>query len=436
MTNVETLGALERRIKAFIPQQQLRGEFETRLKYLGRTAKIQGFRPGKAPFKILEQQYGAQVRQEVLGEAIQRSFAEQAKANNLSIAGYPSFALESSDPAAEQIEYSATFEVYPEVVLGDVAAQSVVKSSYEVTDADVDSTIEMLRKQRTGYKMINRAAQNGDQVSIDFDGKINGGEMFSGGQASSYPVVLGAGRMLAEFEMAMLGMKAGETKVFNMTFPEDYHGQDVAGKQVEFTITMNEVQEPRLPEIDDKFAKAVGIVGGADNLKPEIRKSLTLEVERRLKFLNKDSAMDALVNSCELEVPKALLEADAKSLARQAVEDMSKRGVKVPKGMEQEYPIEPFMESARKRVKLGLISAELVKRHHLEVKPEQVKAMLLGYAQSFEHPEEVMKYHYSDRERLKDVEHLVLEENVVNWVMQTAKVTEKKITFNELMGNG
>ncbi len=434
MTNVETLGALERRLKAFIPQQQLRGEFEARLKHLGRTAKIQGFRPGKAPFKILEQQYGPQVRQEVLGEAIQRSFAEQAKANNLSIAGYPSFALENADPAADQVEYSATFEVYPEIVLGDIAAQTVVKSSYTVADADVDTTIETLRKQRTRYVIIDRAAQNGDQVSIDFSGKINGNEVFDGGQAMGYPVVLGTGRMLADFEKAMLGMKAGETTVFNMTFPEDYHGKDVAGKSVEFTITMNEVQEPRLPDVDDKFAKAVGIPDGVDKLRSEIKKSLTLEVERRLKLFNKDSAMEALLSACELELPKVLLEADAKNLAQQALEDMREQGMQLPKGKEPELPIDLYMDKARRRVKLGLISAELVKRHNLDAKPEQIKALLQSYAQSFEQPEEVVKYHYSDPARLKDVEHMVLEENVVDWVMQTAKVTEKQMTFNDLMG--
>ena len=430
MTNVETLGALKRRLKAFIPQQQLRGEFESRLKYLGRTAKIQGFRPGKVPLKILEQHYGAQVHQEVLGEAIQRSFAEHAQANKLSIAGYPSFAIESKDPAAEQIEYSATFEVYPEIVLGDVSKQSVEKITYTLTDADVNNTIETLRKQRPRYVRIERAAQEHDQVSIDFNGRINGADVFEGGQASGYPVVLGTGRMLAEFEQGVIGMKEGETKVFDVNFPEDYHGKDVAGKRVEFTVTVIEVQEPILLEVDDKFARAVGVDGGVDKLKSEIRKSLAMEIERRVKAHNKNNAMEALLNISELEVPKVLVDADVKNLTQQTLDEMRERGVEVP----VDLPVERFVESARKRVKLGLISAELVKRHKLDAQPEQIKALLETYAQSFEQPEEVVKWHYSDPERLKEVEHMVLEDNVVNWVLQGAKMTEKMATFDELMG--
>ncbi len=432
MVSVETLGALQRRLNAFIPQQQIRGEVESRLKRLGRTAKVHGFRPGKVPFKILEQQYGPQVQQEVLGDALQRSFTEAAQANSLRVAGYPDFELKATDPAAGQIEYSATFEVYPEVVLGDVGAESVERVTYALNDADVDNTIATLRKQRAVYEPADRAAQNDDQVRIDFSGKL-GGVVFEGGEAKDFSVVLGQGRMLPDFENAIVGMKKGETKSFDMTFPETYHGKDVAGKQVTFTITLHSVEAPRLPELNAELAKSLGVEGGDVNaLKAEIRDNLTRETERRVKAHNKNNVMDLLLKVCQLEVPKALLDSEVQNLMGQAMQDMQERGVKIPQGMA--LPPDLFVERAQKRVKLGLILADLVKRHNLGAKPEQVKALVKDYAQSFEHPEEVVKWHYSDPSRLQEAEAMVLEENVVAWVMGAAKVSDRAMEFNELMG--
>jgi trigger factor len=432
MSSVETLGALQRRLNAFIPQQQIRGEVESRLKRLGRTAKVHGFRPGKVPFKILEQQYGAQVHQEVLGDALQRSFADAAKANSLRVAGYPDFELKAADPAAGQIEYSATFEVYPEVILGDIGVESVERVTYALSDADIDSTLTTLRKQRAVFEPADRAAQNDDQVRIDFSGKL-GGVVFEGGEAKDFPVVLGRGNMLADFEHAIVGMKTGETKSFDMTFPENYHGKDVAGKQVTFTITLHSVEAPCLPELNAELAKSLGVEDGDVNkLKTEIRDNLTRETERRVKAHNKNNAMDVLLKVCQLEVPKALLDAEVQNLMGQAMQDMQERGVKIPQGMS--LPPDLFVERAQKRVKLGLILAELVKRHSLGAKPEQIKALVKDYAQSFEHPEEVVKWHYSDPSRLHEAEAMVLEENVVAWVMGAAKVSERAMKFNELMG--
>ncbi len=432
MSNVETLGALERRLNAFIPQQSLRGEIEARLKRLGRTAKVRGFRPGKVPFKTLQQMYGAQVHQEVLGEALQRSFAEAAQANSLKVVGYPNFEVTTADPAAEQIEYSATFEVYPEVVLGDVGAESMERATYTLTDADIDNTITTLRKQRAIYEETDRAAKNEDQVRMDFSGKLDG-VVFEGGEAKDFTVVLGAGRMLPDFENAIIGMKADETKSFDMTFPEDYHGKDVAGKQVSFTITLHAVEAPRLPELDAEFARSLGIEDGDVNkLQADIRDNLQREIERRLKARNKNNAMDLLLKVSQLEAPKALLDMEVQSLIQQAMQDMRERGVKIPKGMS--LPPDMFVESAQKRVKLGLILAELVKQQDLNAKPEQVKVMLQDYAQSFEHPEEVVKWHYSDPSRLQEVKNMVLEDNVVAWIVGVAKVTDRMMEFNELMG--
>ena len=432
MASVETLGALQRRINAFIPQQQVRGEVESRLKRLGRTAKVHGFRPGKVPFKILEQQYGAQVHQEVVGDALQRSFTDEIRANSLRVAGYPDFELKAADPAAGQIEYSATFEIYPDVVLGDISAESVERATYVLSDADIDNTITTLRKQRATFEPADRAAQNDDQVRIDFSGTLDG-KVFEGGEAKDFPVVLGQKRMLPDFENAIVGMKAGETKSFDMTFPENYHGKDVAGKQVTFTITLHSVEAPRLPELNAELAKALGIEDGdVDKLKAEIRDNLTRETERRLKARNKNSAMAVLLKVCPLEVPKALLDSEVQNLMGQAMQDMQERGMKIPQGMS--LPPDLFVEQAQKRVKLGLILAELVKQHKLNAKPEQVKALVQDYAQSFEHPEEVVKWHYSDPSRLHEAEAMVLEENVVAWVMGAAKVSEKALDFNELMG--
>ena len=431
MSSVETLGALERRLNAFIPQQQLRGEIEARLKHLGRTAKVHGFRPGKVPYKTLQQMYGTQVHQEVLGDALQRSFAEAAQANSLKVAGYPNFEVKTADPAAEQIEYSATFEVYPEVVLGDIAAETMERVTYALTDADIDHTITTLRKQRAVFEVADRAAQNEDQVRMDFSGKLNGA-VFEGGEAKDIAVVLGVGRMLPDFENAIIGMKAGKTKSFDMTFPEDYHGKDVAGKQVNFTITLHKVEAPRLPELDAEFARLLGVEDGDVNkLKAEICDNLKRETERRLKVRNKNNAMDLLLKVSQLDAPKALVDSEAHNLQQQTMHDMRERGMKIPQGML--LPPDLFVERAQKRVKLGLILAELVKQQDLNARPEQVKALLQDYAQSFDHPEEVVKWHYSDPSRLLEVKNMVLEDNVVAWVMGVAKVVEKPVEFNELM---
>ena len=432
MSSVETVSALERRLNASIPQQAIRGEVSDRLKKIGRTVKIAGFRPGKVPTKIVEQYYGAQAWQDALSDALQRSFSEASKINNLKVAGSPQFEIKTKDQNAEQIEYSATFEVYPEIVIGDLSGVSVDRLVYELTQADVDNTIATLRKQRTVFEKVDRAAQTGDRVIADFTGKLDG-EVFQGSEGKDVPVVLGAGNMLADFEAAITGMKAGETKSFDMTFPEDYHGKDVAGKQVNFTVTLHAVEAPRLPEIDAEFVKSVGIADGdVSKLEGEIRNNLTREVARRLSVRNKDAVMDALLKVTEFEVPKALLEWEMQALMEQTVADMESRGMNM-KGMPL-YP-ELFRERAEKRVKLGLILAELIRKHGLKAKPEQVKAMIEDYAQAFDDSEQVIRWYAAEPKRMMEVENVVLEENVVSWAMGQAKTTDKKAEFNELMGN-
>jgi len=433
MSSVETLGALERRLNASIPQQKMRGEVETRLKSLGKTAKIHGFRPGKVPLKILEQQYGAQVFQEVLGENLERAFAEEVKAQNLNVVGTPSFELKSDDHKADPLEYSATFEVYPDVVIGELSGESVERTIYEMSDADVEQTIDTLRKQRAVYEAVDRAAQPEDQVRIDFTGTLDG-EVFEGGEAKDVAVVLGQGRMLADFEAAIIGMKAGEDKSFDMTFPEDYHGKEVAGKQVTFSVTVHAVEAPRLPEVDSEFAKQLGIKDGdVEKLKSEIRDNLARELQRRIKVRNKDSAMDALLNVCQTELPNALVGWETQNLMQQTMRDMEAQGMKIPQGMG--LPPDLFAERAQKRVKLGLALSQLVEQHDLGAKPEQVKALIEDYAQSFDEPEQVIRWYAADKGRMQEAENLVLEDNVVAWVHEHAKVVDKPATFDELMGN-
>lgn len=432
MPSVETVSALERRLNATIPQQAVRGQVTERLKRIGRTAKIAGFRPGKIPAKILEQYYGTEARQEVLGEALQRSFAEAVQAKELKVAGDPEFTVKTSDWNADEIEYSATFEVYPEVVLGDVAAETVERAIYELSQADVDNTIATLRKQRATYEEVARPAQNDDQVVIDFVGTLDG-VVFQGGEAKDYPVTLGAGRMLPEFEAAIVGMSVGETKSFDMTFPENYHGKDVAGKQVTFTITLNSVKAPVLPEVNADFAISVGIADGdVSCLESEIRSNLSREVTRRLKGRNKDAAMDALAKVAQFELPKVLVEWEMQRLMQQTAQEMEQRGMAM-KGMQ--LPAELFRERAEKRVKLGLILAYLVEKYDLQAQPEKVRALTEDYAQSFENPEEVVRWHYADPSRIQEVANLVLEENVVDWVFSQVKVIDKTLDFSELMGN-
>lgn len=432
MSSVETVSALERRINASIPQQAIRGEVTTRLKKIGRTAKIAGFRPGKVPAKILEQHYGAQAHQEALGDALQRSFAEAAQLNNLRVAGYPQFEIRTNDLNADLIEYSATFEVYPEVVMGDLSGETVERLAYELTQADVDGTIATLRKQRAVFVPVDRAAQADDQVRIDFVGRLDG-EIFQGGEAKDYPFVLGVGRMLPEFEAAVTGMKAGETRSFDMTFPDDYHGKDVAGRQVTFTITLHRVEEPKLPEVDADFAESIGITDGdVGKLQDEIRANLQREVESRLKARNKEAAMEALLKVALFDLPKSLVEWEVQNLMQQAMRDMESRGMKVK---DVRLPPELFTERAIKRIKLGLLSAELAQKHDLKAKPEQVRALVDHYAQSFDQPEEVVNWLYANSAQLQEMENLALEGNVADWVTGQAKTADKAVSFKELMGS-
>ncbi|HEY5799289.1 MAG TPA: trigger factor [Burkholderiaceae bacterium] len=439
-TAVESLGNLERRVTLTVAMEAVRAETEKRLKARARTAKAPGFRPGKVPMKMVAAQYGYQTENEVLNDAVGRALDEVVIKNEIRMAGYPRIVAKEGSEGT--MAFEATFEVYPEVKIGDLAGLQLERVSADVSDAEIDKTIEILRKQRVHYHTKGEAgehgdgggdtAQNGDRVTIDFVGKIDGVE-FPGGKADNYSFVLGEGRMLPEFEAATVGLKVGESKSFPLPFPEDYHGKDVAGKTAEFTIKLNKLEWAHLPEVNADFAKSLGIESGdLGQMREDIKVNLAREVSGRVKAVNKDGVMNALIGVATLDLPKALVEQDVQRLQEMTRDDMANRGMNVS---EMPFPAEMFTAQAERRVRLGLILAQLVKENELQAKPEQVKAQVEEFAQSYEDPREVLRYYFSDRSRLAEVEALVLEENVVNYVFGMAKVTEKKVAFDELMGS-
>ena len=430
--NLENLGTLERRLSVAVPMSEIKQEVESRLKRLSRTVKMHGFRPGKVPLKVVAQQYGPQVRQEVLGDAIEKSFGEAVRQQNLKVAGYPQFDPKPVADDAADFEYSATFEVYPEVKLGDISGATITRGQLEVGEAEVDRTIEIMRKQRVTFEAAERAAENGDRITLSYVGRIDGTE-FPGGKADNQQVVLGEGRLLPDFESQLSGMKAGEAKTFELRFPDDYHGKDVAGKTATFDVTVAEGAAPNMPEVDADFAKSLGVADGdIGRMRAEVRANLEREVKTRLRDRVKDQVMQALLDSTQVEVPKALVDGEIGRLQDLTRQDFAARGLPVKPDMQ--LPREMFEKQAQRRVNLGLILAEVVKTHQLQAKPEQVRASVEEQAQSFEQPQEVVRWYYQQPERLREFESMALEDNVVDWALKTAKVEDKSIEFEELMG--
>jgi len=430
-TNPQPASPLERRIDMTVPMADIEKDVAQRLKKMARTVKMPGFRPGKVPFKMVEQHYGAQARNEAIGEAVEKAFGNAVREQNLRVAGYPRIEPKGGEDASK-LEFSAVFEVYPEVKLNSIAGKTIERPQLEVGEAEVDKTLEVLRKQRTTYSAAERAAEKGDRVTIDFTGKLNG-EVFQGGQATDYPVVLGEGRMLPDFENGIAGLKAGESRTFDLTFPADYQATELAGKQVSFEVTVKGVEAPRLPEVDAEFARSLGIADGdVAKMRAEIRANLENEVNKRIKARIKDQAMQALFEANPLDVPKTLIEQESESMAEAARQDLANRGVAI-----KNMPVDAtwFTAQAERRVKLGLIIAEAVKENALHAKPEQVRALIDEQAQSYEQPEEVVRWYYSQPQRLAQVEALAIEENVVNWVVANAQAGDKAVSFDELMGN-
>lgn len=430
---VEILSGLERRVDLVVSVADVEKEVQAQLKRVARTAKVQGFRPGKAPLSLIERSHGPGIRYDVINAEVGKSLDKVIGDAKLRVAGTPSLEPKTEGVEEGVMAFSATFEVYPEVQVPDLSALQVKRAKVNVGDAEVQRTLDILRKQRANYEAREgREAQDDDRVTLDFAGTIDG-VPFDGGAAEKFPFVLGQGRMLPEFETAVRGMKAGESKTFPLTFPEEYGSKAVAGKTAEFKITVTEVAEPVLPVVDTEFAKSLGQTeGDVDKLLADIRSNIEREAKARAQARSKGSVMDALVAACNFDVPKSLVESDAQSRVAAAREDLKQRGV--PNADSVPIPVEAFTAESERRVRLGLLVSELVSSADLQAKPEQVRARIEEFAQNYEQPAQVVAYYLSDRQRRAEIEAIVLEDNVVEHVMSKAQVTDEDVAFDEIMG--
>lgn len=424
--SVETLDGLNRRLTLNLNQAAIEAEVSKRLAQVARTVRMDGFRPGKAPKNLVAARYSGEIRNEVFGDALQQEFSAAVQANNLSVAGYPRFA------PAEGGAFSATFEVFPEIKLGDLSQIKVARPVVEVSDADVDRTLDVLRKQRVQFHAAEREAKEGDRVHIDYLGQIDGAA-FPGGEAKDFPVVLGEGRTLKEFEGSLNGMKVGESKSFNVTFPDDYFAKELAGKTATFNVTVKSVHEAHIPLVDATFAQSLGISdGNVDRLRDEIRTNLAREAKRRVQAKVKEQVLNGLLDCTPIEVPSNLVAMERSALMEKAVTDLKARGMKEADIKLSDAVFEP---QAKRRVSLGLIMDAIVLDKKIAAGEDQVRALVDEFAQSYEDPSEVVGWYYQDASRLKEAKALVLEENIVNWLLEHADVSDESTTLEVLMGN-
>ena len=429
---VETLEKLERKITLTLPVGVIQSEVDMRLKKMARTVKMDGFRPGKVPMNVVTQRYGYSVHYEVMNDKVGEAFSSAANEAKLRVAGHPRISEKESSPEGE-MTFDAIFEVYPEVKIADLSTAEVDKFSAEVSDAAIDKTLDILRKQRRTFsqRAMDATAQDSDRATIDFEGKIDG-ETFAGGKADDYQFLIGDGQMLKEFEEAVRGMKTGESKTFPLHFPADYHGKDVAGKQADFMVTVKKLEAAHLPEINEALAKSLGIADASvEGLRADIKKNLDREVKFRLLARNKNAVMDALISKAELDLPKSSVQGELERMIEAARADLKQRGVK--DADKAPIPDDIFRPQAEKRVRLGLVVAELVRGNNLQAKPEQLTAHIEELAASYEKPQDVVRWYLSDNRRMAEVEGVVIENNVTDFVMSQAKVTEKVVSFDELM---
>jgi trigger factor len=430
-TNQETTSTLERRVDISVALADIDKDVDVRLKKLSRTVKMPGFRPGKVPFKVVARAYEPQARSEALEAAVEKAFGEAVRAKELRVAGFPQ--VEPKETAVEgMLEFSIVFETYPEIVIGDLSGCEIERPLVEVGEGEIDKTLEILRKQRTRFDAVDRAAVSGDRVVIDFFGRKDG-VPFEGGQSEDFPFVLDAGSMLKDFDTNVTGLKAGESKTFDLTFPADYHAREMAGQTVQFDVTVKTVEAPALPEVDSDFAKALGVSDGdIAKLRNEIKENLARELKQRIRTRIKDQVMDALLAVMPIEAPKALVEEESEKLAENTRNELESRGMTRQKAhVEARW----FVDRAARRVKLGLILAELVKQNELRANPEQTRTFVQEMADSYEDPQEMVRWYYAQPGRLAGVEAVVTEDNVVEWVCSKAKTSDKAISFDELMNN-
>ena len=420
--SVEAGEGLERKLTVQVPAETVEMEVNNRLNSIKNTVRIDGFRPGKVPLRVVKQKYSGSVLQEVAGELMQSSFRDAVTQENLQPAGDP--VIQTQDLVLGQVmEYTATFEIYPEIKLAPVADLKIDKTEASVEDSDIDNMIDVLRKQKMDWSEVDRASANDDRISIDFVGTVDG-EKFDGGSANDMPMVLGAGQMIPGFEEHLTGLKAAEEATFKVPFPEDYAAKELAGKEAEFAVTVKKVEEPRLPEVDEEFAKAFGVESGdAEQLKSDIRANMERELERKLRTLLKGSVMDALVAANAIEVPTATVTQEAEALKKQTE-------VQTPGS---NLDVSAFMDDAKRRVQLGMILAEVAKESQLNIDADMIKQRIEEMAKDYDDPDEFIRYYMGNQELLSGVQTLVMEDKVVDWVAEQASISAQSKTFDEVM---
>ncbi|RZL62622.1 MAG: trigger factor [Variovorax sp.] len=430
--NVETLEKLERKITLTLPVGTIQSEVDSRLKKLARTVKMDGFRPGKVPMNVVAQRYGYSVHYEVMNDKVGEAFSQAANEAKLRVAGQPRI-TEKEDAPEGELAFDAVFEVFPEVKINDLTGAEVERVSAEVGDDAINKTLDILRKQRRTFAQRAQAdaAQDNDRVTVDFEGKIDG-ETFQGGKAEDFQFIIGEGQMLKEFEDAVRGLKSGDSRTFPLSFPEDYHGKDVAGKQADFMVTVKKIEASHLPEVNEQLAKSLGIADATvEGLREDIKRNLEREVKFRLLARNKNAVMDALIANAELDLPNSSVQSEIDRMVEGARAELKQRGIK--DADKAPIPDDVFRPQAERRVRLGLVVAELVRANNLQAKPDQLKAHIDELAASYEKPADVVRWYFSDNRRLAEVEAVVIENNVTDFVLGKAKVSDKSVSFDELM---
>ena len=429
---VEIISKLERRMTVTVPMKPIEDEINQRISQLMRTAKLPGFRPGKVPAKLVQQQYGAQARDEALTNAVERSFSEGVESNKLRVAGYPNIEHKPFAEADKEFQYVATFEVFPEVEIGDLGKVKIERPALDVAEADVKRTLDVLVKQRATFEPVKRAAKKGDKIKLGLSASIDGNEVEStGGQ--TIDLVIGEGGRVPQFDDNLVGAKAGGEATFDITYPADHQPEQLAGKTVSYKVNFVEVAQVKLPEIDADFAKTLGVDDGdVEKMKAEIKESLSQEVTKRVRQNVKEQVFDALVANAKFDLPNALLGMEIDRLMQMSRHNLQQRGVDLAN-----VTLEPsmFEEQAKRGATLRLVLMHLVNEHSLQANADQVRAMVDQFSVSFERPEDVVRWYYDDVKRLDEPAALATEENVVSWVLAAAKVSDKKVKFDDLMGN-
>ncbi|USD36649.1 MULTISPECIES: trigger factor [Ferrimonas] len=424
----ETLEGLERRLTITVEAAEFEPKVTEKMKAEAKRVRLDGFRPGKVPVSVFKKRYGAAIRQETMGELMQQKFFEAIVEQKLNPAGAPRFEVIASNEG-EDLQFAALFEVYPEVELQGLSDIEIEKPVCEVTDADVDTMIETLRTQHATFEAAEREAADSDKVKLDFEGSIDG-EAFEGGKSEGFELVLGSGRMIPGFEDGILGKKAGEEFSIDVTFPEEYHAENLKGKVAQFAIKLHSVDAQVLPELNDEFVAKFGIEeGGLDALKAEIRKNMERELTQALKAKVKEQALDGLLKANEIDVPKPLVEGEINVLRQQA---MQRFGNQQAQNM-PELPAELFTEQAERRVRVGLLLGEVIKQKELKVEDERVNALIASMASAYEDPQEVVEYYNNNQEMMQNMRNVALEEQAVDALMADAKVSDKEVNFQEFM---